>query len=317
MKRRVQASLLGAITLVAAGIFSNVSIAAPTGWQYATPELAVDAFVGAVRKFNAKKLSNVFGKEAAPIFTTDDPTSDANERKRFLELYDAQHAIAANESGSMVLSVGAGSDAWPFPIPIVKTKKGWAFDTAAGRDEILNRRIGRDELQTIQTCLVIVAAQYEYFSRDRDGDGIREYAQVIRSSPGLHDGLFWPTEVGEPQSPLGELFAAAVAEGYKSANSAYHGYRYKILSSQGPAAPDGAYDYIVRDNQIGGFAVVAFPASYGESGIMTFIVNHAGIVYERDLGAKTESEVEKMSSFDPVAGWVRVPDKDLKPIPEE
>jgi hypothetical protein len=303
--------------LIAVGLFSGASVAAPTGWQYATPEKAVDAFIGAVRKFNPKTLSSVFGKEAAPIFTTDDPVADESERKRFLELYDAQHQILPNESGSMVLTVGSGNAGWPFPIPIVKTKKGWAFDTAAGRDEILNRRIGRNELQTIQTCLTIVAAQYEYFSRDRDGDGIREYAQSIRSSPGLHDGLFWPAEEGEPQSPLGELFAAATAEGYKSANSAYHGYRFKLLSSQGPAAADGAYDYIVRGNQIGGFAVLAYPASYGESGIMTFIVNHSGVLYQRDLGAKTEDEVEKVTSFDPVPGWVRVPDKDLVPIPEE
>ena len=213
--------------------------------------------------------------------------------------------------------VGSGGASWPFPIPIVKTNKGWAFDTAAGRDEILNRRIGRSELQTIQTCLALVVAHYEYYSRDRDGDGILEYARSIRSSPGLRDGLFWPAEAGEPQSPLGELFAAASAEGYKATdNPAYHGYRYKTLSSQGAGAPDGAYDYLVRDNQIGGFAVLAYPASYGESGIMSFIVNHSGVIYQRDLGAKTGSEVEKLTSFDP-AGWDRVPEKDLVPIPEE
>jgi hypothetical protein len=309
--------MLGAVTLIAVGMIADASFAAPTGWQYATPEKAVDAFIGAVRKYNPKTLSSVFGKEAARIFTTDDPVADESEREKFLELYDSRHEIVTNESGSMVLMVGSGNADWPFPIPIVKTKKGWAFDTAAGRDEILNRRIGRNELQTIQTCLTIVAAQYEYFSRDRDGDGIREYAQSIRSSPGLHDGLFWPTEEGEPQSPLGEAFASAAAEGYKPTNSSYHGYRFKLLPSQGPAAADGAYDYIVRGNQIGGFAVLAYPASYGESGIMTFIVNHSGVIYQRDLGAKTDSEVDKMTSFDPVAGWVRVPDKDLAPIPEE
>jgi hypothetical protein len=309
--------MFSAVTLIAAGMISDASFAAPTGWQYATPEKAVDAFIGAVRVYNPKTLSSVFGKEAAPIFTTDDPVADETERKHFLALYDTQHQIVASENGSMVLTVGSGNAGWPFPIPIVKTKKGWAFDTVAGRDEILNRRVGRSELQTIQTCLAIVAAQYEYFSRDRDGDGIREYAQSIRSSPGLRDGLFWPAEEDERQSPLGEAFASAAAEGYKSTNSAYHGYRFKLLSSQGPAAADGAYDYMVRGNQIGGFAILAYPASYGESGIMTFIVNHAGVIYQRDLGAKTDNEVEKIKSFDPVAGWVRVPDKDLAPIPEE
>jgi hypothetical protein len=309
--------MLSAVTLIAAGMISDASFAAPTGRQYDTPEKAVDAFIGAVRKFSPKTLSAVLGKEATPIFATDDPVADESERKHFLELYDSQHQIVATANGSMVLTVGSGNADWPFPIPIVKTKKGWAFDTAAGRDEILNRRIGRSELQTIQTCLAMVAAQYEYFSRDRDGDGIREYAQSIRSSPGLHDGLFWPSEEDERQSPLGEVFASAAAEGYKPGSSAYHGYQFKLLSSQGLAAADGAYDYIVRGNQIGGFAVLAYPASYGESGIMTFIVNHSGVIYQRDLGAKTNSEVEKIKSFDPVAGWARVPDKDLAPIPEE
>jgi hypothetical protein len=298
-------------------LFIDTAIAAPTGQRYATPENAVAAFIGAVRKFDPNTLYSVFGKEAAPIFVTDDPVSDENQRKRFLELYDSQHKLASTKSGAMVLTVGSGQAAWPFPIPLVKTKKGWAFDTAAGSDEIFNRRIGRNELQTIQTCLAIVTAQYEYFSRDRDGDGIREYAQVIRSTPGLHDGLFWPAAAGEPQSPLGELFAAAAAEGYKSEKSAYHGYLYKVLSAQGPAAPDGAYDYVVRGNQIGGFAIYAYPADYGESGIMTFIVNHSGVIYQRDQGEQSESDVAKLTTFNPSAGWVRVPDKDLVPIPEE
>ncbi len=312
------ASFKGAVALVVAGLFAiNTSVAAPTGRQYATPEKAVDAFIGAFRKSDSKALLSVFGKDAAPVFNTEDKVVQESERKRFLELYDSQHQLINAANGSMMLTVGAGADAWPFPVPIVKVKQAWAFDTTVGIDEIVNRRIGRDELQTIQTCLAIVAAQYEYYSRDRDGDGILEYAQLIRSSPGRHDGLFWPAETGEPQSPLGELAAAAAAEGYTSASSAYHGYRYKVLSSQGPAAPGGAYDYLAGANQIGGFAVLAYPAAYGESGVMTFIVNHTGVIYERDLGAKTEVEAGKLTSFDPVEGWTRVADKDLVPIPEE
>jgi hypothetical protein len=315
--KKIKSSLLCA-TLIAASVFSiDAAVAAPTGQQYATPEKAVDGFIGAVRTYDLNALSSVFGEEGAAIFVTDNPAADENERKRFLELYDSQHQLTKTKSGAMVLTVGSGQAAWPFPIPIVKTKKGWAFDTAAGSDEIFNRRIGRNELQTIQTCLAIVAAQYEYYTRDRDGDGIREYAQVIRSSPGLHDGLFWPAEAGEPQSPLGVLFAAAAAEGYKAENTGYHGYRYKILSRQGPAAADGAYDYVVRDNQIGGFAIYAYPASYGESGIMTFIVNHTGVIYEQDLGELSETEIGKLSTFNPTKDWVRVPDKYLAPIPEE
>jgi len=304
--------------LVAVGMFSiDAAVAAPTGQQYAAPEKAVDAFVAAVRSFDPNKLSAVFGKESVSIFVTDNPVADENERKRFLELYDSQHQLVRSKSGAMVLTVGSGSSAWPFPIPIVKIKKAWVFDTPAGSEEIFNRRIGRNELQTIQTCLAIVAAQYEYYTRDRDGDGIREFAKSVRSNPGLRDGLFWPAEAGEPQSPLGELFATAAAEGYNSASSAHHGYRYKILSAQGPAALDGAYDYVVRDNQIGGFAIYAYPASYGESGIMTFMVNHTGVIYEQDLGEQSEIEVGKLSTFNPAAGWVRVSDKDLASIPEE
>jgi len=317
MKLNIKTSLLRA-TLIAASVLSiDASFAAPTGQLYTTPEKAVDGFIGAVRSFDVNTLTSVFGKEAAAIFVTDNTVADENNRKRFLELYDSQHQLTKTKSGAMVLTVGSGQAAWPFPIPIVKTKKGWGFDTAAGSDEIFNRRVGRNELQTIQTCLAIVAAQYEYYSRDRDGDGIREYAQVIRSSPGLRDGLFWPAEAGETQSPLGELFAAAAHEGYKAENTGYHGYRYKILSAQGPAAPDGAYDYVVRDNQIGGFAIYAYPASYGESGVMTFIVNHSGVIYEQDLGEQSETEIGKLSTFNPGTGWVRVPAKDLAPIPEE
>jgi hypothetical protein len=199
----------------------------------------------------------------------------------------------------------------------VKSGKKWAFDAEGAFDEIINRRIGRNELQALQTCLAIADAQREYYARDRDGDGILEYAQTIHSTVGLRNGLFWSVDEGEPPSPLGEFVAAAAAEGYTRASTSYHGYRYKLLSAQGAAAPDGAYDYLAHDDQIGGFAILAYPAVHGDSGIMTFILNHAGVVYQRDLGPSTEAEALKIASFDPSEGWAKVPEKDLAALPSD
>ncbi len=183
-----------------------------------------------------------------------------------------------------------------------------------GLEEILNRRIGRNELSAIQTCLAIADAQREYFRRDRDGDGILEYARTFRSTVGLRDGLYWRAEAGEPPSPIGELVATAAQEGYGPGDTAYHGYRYKFLTAQGPAAPGGAYDYLARDNQIGGFAILAYPADYGDSGIMSFLLSHSGVVYQKDLGEKTGEEAQKMNSFN-LDGWTKVDEQDLADHP--
>jgi hypothetical protein len=296
---------------------SASAAAAPTGKTFATPEKALEALIGALRTYDPNVLLDVLGKDSEPLFLSTDPAMDASNRQRFLGLYDAKHDLAQSAEGLMVLTVGVGAEAWPFPIPLVKTKSRWAFDTEIGFEEIINRRIGRNELQTIQTCLAVVDAEREYYSRDRDGDGILEFARAFASNVGLHNGLFWPAEEGEPLSPLGELIATAAAEGYAKGANAYHGYHYRILSAQGPAAPGGAYDYRVRDNQIGGFAILAYPASYGDLGVMSFIVNHDGLVYQRDLGEQTEAEAAKITTFDPVEGWIRVADKDLEPIPED
>jgi hypothetical protein len=201
------------------------------------------------------------------------------------------------------------------PIPLVKSSAGWTFDTAAGLDEIINRRIGRNELSAIQTCLAVGDAQREYYRHDRDGDGLLEYAQSFRSSLGLRDGLFWPAAEGEPQSPIGQLVATAAGKGYGPTDTSYQGYRYRLLTSQGPAAPGGAYDYIVRGNQIGGFAVMAIPSAYGDSGIMTFVLSHSGVVYQKDLGENTETEAHNIKSFNP-DGWTKVEEKDLQLVAE-
>ncbi|HZF14305.1 MAG TPA: DUF2950 domain-containing protein [Steroidobacteraceae bacterium] len=302
--------------LVAASMACALSIsasAAPTGKAFSTPEKAVEALVGALRKYNPKTLLAIFGKGSEALYQSVDPVADEANRKGFLELYDAKHELVPGADESMVVTVG--TDPWPMPIPLVKTKQGWAFDTAAGMDEILDRRIGRNELSTIQACLTIVDAEREYYAHDRDGDGILEYAQAFRSVVGRHNGLFWPAEEGEPESPLGELVAQAAAEGYEAPIAAFHGYHYKLLTAQGPAAKGGAYSYLAGDNQIGGFAVIAYPAAYGELGIMSFIVNQEGVVYQRDLGAETEAQASKITTFDPVEGWTPVPEKDRAPLP--
>ena len=284
----------------------------PKQKTYESAEAAVEDFVGAVRTDNIDALQPIFGKEAKRLFPTDDLVADKNLRQEFLRLYDEKHALQPQGDSTQILVVGA--DAWPMPIPLVKASTGWMFDTAAGMDEVINRRIGRNELSAIQTCLAVGDAEREYYRQDRDGDDILEYAQTFRSDPGQKNGLYWAAAEGEPQSPIGELVATAQGEGYGPEDSAYHGYRYKILTSQGAAAPGGAYDYLVDKNQIGGFAVVAFPAGYGDSGIMTFVMSHEGTVYQKDLGEKTEAEAGKMTTFDP-AGWEKVSEEDLAVIP--
>jgi hypothetical protein len=191
-------------------------------------------------------------------------------------------------------------------VPIVKQGTQWHFDGAAGMKEIVARRVGRNELATIQVCLAYVDAQREFASEDRDGDGLFEYAQKMMSSDGQHDGLYWPTKEGEPDSPLGELIADARSEGYspkQGKREPYHGYLYKMLTKQGPHATGGAYDYLVRGNMIGGFALVAYPAEYANSGIMTFVVNHDGVVFSKDLGPGTAKTAGAMTRFDPDKTW--------------
>lgn len=317
MKTRslLHASVVGVIVALTITLaFPSVAAAAPKGKAYATPEKAVDAFVGALRSYNLKTLVSIFGKGSESLFETEDAVADKNQREGFLEMYDEKHALVPQGDGKRVLTVG--NDGWPLPMPIVKTGNRWAFDADAGLEELINRRVGRNELIAIQTCLAVADAQFEYYSRDRDGDGILEYAQALPSTVGLKNGLFWRVQEGEPQSPLGEFVAGAMAEGYAPGSGSYHGYKFKLLSAQGAAAEGGAYSYLARDNQIGGFAVLAYPASYGDSGIMTFITNHSGAVFQRDLGEKTADEVSKITAFDPGEGWTRVSDEDTK-VPED
>jgi hypothetical protein len=270
---------------------------------FPAPEAAVEAFVAALRAGDTKALTAILGSEARTLVSSGDRVVDRQMRERFLAAYDASNKVVTTDPTAVVQ---VGPDDWPFPIPLVRQAAGWRFDARSGMDEIVARRIGRNELFTIQTCLAYVDAQREYYAEDRNGDGILEYAQRFPSTPGRKDGLYWEARPGEPPSPLGDLVVAAYAEGYRRAKSGptpYHGYVYRILTAQGPGARDGAYDYVVRRHMIAGFALVAFPAEYGVSGVMTFIVNQDGVVYQKDLGAKTRETAMAMRAFDPDDTW--------------
>jgi hypothetical protein len=297
--RRAAAGGLGAIAAVA--LLSSASLAQQA---FPSPEDAAAALAAAVKVGATNGILKVLGKDGQDIVESGDDVADAEARQRFLSAYDAKHSIKAegNKKATLVL----GADDFPFPIPLVNSRAGWEFDPAAGRQEILYRRIGRNELDAIQTSLAYVDAQNEYAEKDRTGEGVGVYAQRIVSSPGKKDGLFWRDD-REP-SPLGELAAQASAEGYKVSEQAapYHGYYYRILKGQGSNAPGGALNYVVKGKMIGGFALIAYPAEYGNSGVMTFMVNHAGTVYQKDLGTRTDSIAKRAYLFDPDQTWKKV-----------
>jgi len=293
------------LVLLAAGLASGwpVAQAATNARGFASPDDAVTALMGAVKADDRKALLAILGPESRPLVYSGDAVGDRAARARFAAEYDAGHHMTGG-GGKMVLYVGP--DDFPFPIPLVPDGPVWRFDTRAGANEILNRRIGRNEISAIQACLAYVDAQRDYYSEDRNANGLREYAQRFVSSPGRRDGLFWPTKPGETSSPLGPLMAQARAEGYESTRTPYFGYFYRILTAQGADAPKGAFDYRAHGHMIGGFALVAFPAQYGVSGVMTFIVSHDGIVYQKNLGPDTAGIARKMTLFNPDPSWQKV-----------
>ncbi len=290
--------------LVASAIVALAAWPAGAQQSFKSPEEATATLAAAVKSGVNEQLLKVLGDDADDIILSGDSVADAEARERFLTTYDTKHSVSveADKKASLIL----GADDFPFPIPMVHKKAGWEFDTAAGRLEILYRRIGRNELDAIQTCLAYVDAQNEYAEKDRTGAGPGVYAQRIVSSPGQKDGLYWPSDSND--SPLGELAAQASAEGYKAASEPqpYHGYYYRILAQQGLSAAGGALNYVVKGKMIGGFALVAYPAEYGNSGVMTFMVNHAGTVYQKDLGKRTAMIARRMTSFDPDQTWKKV-----------
>jgi hypothetical protein len=274
---------------------------------FATPEEAAAALADAVRAKSADDLLAVVGPSSRDWLFTGDKVADANDWNKFLAAYEEKKTFESQGDAKVVLDVG--NDDWPFPAPIVKRGSKWAFDANAGREETVNRRVGRNELDAMQTLLAIVDAQREYAATDADHNGFADYARRFRSTPGKKDGLYWPAEAGNGgESPLGPLVATAASEGYgkqiESEHKApYHGYYFRILTSQGKDAPGGAYDYMVGDKLLGGFAVVAWPARYRVSGVTTFLVNHEGVVYQKDLGAQTAAIAGSMTRYNPDATW--------------
>jgi hypothetical protein len=283
-----------------ASVLALLVVAAPTALAqqkaFPSPEAAMNAFGDAVATSDDDAMKALLGADYRAFI----PPVGAEVRYRFLAAWAKSHAV--KPEGDAKAHIAVGDDGWTMPIPIVKTAQGWRFDTRAGADEIRLRRIGRNELAAMQVVLAIFDAEKEYARLNPVGDGVLQYAARLASSPGKRDGLYWPTKAGEAPSPLGELVAAARAAG-GAAGAGYHGYHFKILTGQGKSAPGGAYDYLAGGRMIGGFGVVAWPVRYGDTGVMTFIVNHDGVVYQKDLGPGTAARAGAMTRFDPDSTW--------------
>jgi Protein of unknown function (DUF2950) len=280
--------------------------------DFASAEEAVQALVAAAQSDDTRALLEVLGQEAEPVVGSGDPVQDKNSRQQFLQAYAAAHALDTSVEGRTTLEVG--TDKWPFTFPIVQRDGRWRFDSTAGVEEIVNRRVGANEISTIQSCLAFVDAEREYYVRNAQQDSLLHFAQTLVSTEGQKDGLYWPTAGDEEPSPLGEEFAQARSEGYfqdgastdgASKSTPYHGYVYRLLKAQGPNAAGGAYDYMVGDKMLGGFALIASPAEYGSTGVMTFIVNHDGVVFSKDLGPDTAKAARSIEVFDPDQSWTK------------
>lgn len=276
---------------------------------FATPEEAMKALLRAAEAKDRARLAEIFGSSSMQRLLSGDEVEDNRELDQFADAVQKSAKLEKIDDAKFTMAIGERN--WPFPIPMVREENGWRYDTEAGAEEILNRRIGENEMSAIMTCRAYVLAQWQYFTEvDEDKDGVAEYAQKLISSPGKRDGLYWKTAQGEKPSPLGSLVAAARAEGYgrREDGSApkrapYHGYYFKILARQGRHAPGGKYNYIINGNMIAGFALIAYPDKWGSSGVMTFIVNQQGRVYQKNLGPKTVQIASAITEYDPDPSW--------------
>jgi len=296
------------LSIAAAGLAVALSAPAaePMQRDFATAQQAVEAFIAAVRSDDQGELLRILGSSGEPLIRSGDRVADREARLRLVNAYDSAHRVEAE--GANVATLIVGPEDWSLPIPLVKQGERWHFDTDASAKKIIDRRIGRNELSVIEVCRAYVAAQREYASRDGLGDGVFQYAPKFDSTSGKHDGLYWEAKAGQEPSPLGPLVAHARAEGYTAKDQLdhplpYHGYFYRILTRQGSHAPGGAKDYFVGGHMTGGFALLAFPAKWGDSGIMTFLVNQDGIVFEKNLGPETERLAREITEYDPDLGW--------------
>ncbi len=275
---------------------------------FSTPEAAAEALISAAERFDVPALKEILGPDGVDLVVSEDPVQDRNQSIAFAASAREKTGVAKDPEDPTVAILSVGADEWPLAIPIVEQGGKWRFDSAAGRQETLYRRIGRNELDAIEVCRGFVEAQHEYALQKRDGAPVNQYAQRIISTPGKQDGLAWQAPDGTWQGPVGEGVARAISEGYSDGQSPYHGYFFKVLRGQGPAAPLGEIDFVVKGFMIGGFALVAAPAKYEVTGVKTFIVCHDGVVYEKDLGPATLEEFRVMERYDPDPTWSRVAD---------
>ena len=292
---------LAVVAVLLTACFTTHSMAQQPGQKpFASAEGACNALVMAAQNNDEKAMFEILGRYGKQIVSSGDETEDANSRANFVQRYQEMHRLVEEPDGTTVLYIGAQN--WPCPIPLVRKGNSWYFDTEEGKKDILYRRIGRNELSTIRVCQELVAAQKEFHSTQHN-----EYTRKFFSDEGQHDGLYWKAADGEPQSPIGPLVASAVAEGYAknqdAAPTPYRGYYFHILTHQGKDAPGGAKSYIVNGKMTEGFAFVAYPAKYRSSGMMTFIVNEDGVVYEKNLGRKTEVLAKAMKEYNPDSSW--------------
>ena len=273
---------------------------------FETPEQAADALIAAAGSFDVAALESIFGVSGRDLVVTGDPVQDKNRAEEFATRARERKTVTVDPSNPNRAILSVGNNDWPLPVPIVRRGRTWAFDTGAGREEILNRRIGGNELAAIETCLGYVEAQHDYALSKRAGSAVNQYAQRVISTPGKQDGLAWQNADGSWAGPIGEAVARAIEEGYSARPEPYNGYYFKVLTGQGPAAPLGEMDFVIKGVMIGGFALIAAPAEYGVSGIQTFIVSHDGVVYQKDLGPDTLNIAKKIQRFNPDKSWTPV-----------
>jgi hypothetical protein len=316
MKQLVSVMLYPAIfagwLVIASG--PRLAIAAqPTGTSsrltFGTPEDAAAALLEAMKQGDQKQLLTLLGPGSETLINSGDQHADAADRQKFVENYEARHKLAEVSPGHDVLDVGVND--WPLPFPVVQVNGRWQFDARAGAQEIVNRRIGRNEIAAIRVALTYVDAQRDFFERSKQNGATGEYAQRLISTPDGHDGLYWPAAEGEPESPFGPLIAQALDEGYpgdivSGRQIPYQGFNFRVLKAEGENAPGGAKSYMVGGRMTAGFALVAWPASFGVSGIMTFVVDQDGVVFQKNLGTGTGAAAAAMTRFDPDLTWVRV-----------
>jgi hypothetical protein len=303
---------IGLLSILAAGLMTwgqGLAAGVPGQKTFATAEEAASALAAAARAHDGAALRAIFGPDSDRLLDSGDRVDDEQAQQRFADAYDQHHEVAPQGPGRATIQVGPND--WPLPIPLVQQDGTWHFDTAAGAQEIIDRRIGRNELETVRTMLAYVDAQQDYFDRMKQQTGTGLFAQRLVSTPGHQDGLYWPAESGAVQSPLGPLVALAQEEGYPGEivggrPMAFNGYLFRILHAQGPYAPGGAKNYVRNRHMTEGFGLIAWPAQYGASGIMTFIVDQDGIVFQKDLGGETTVLAAEITRFDPDLSWTRI-----------